>query len=483
MLTFRPYSFDAFRALLPILRRYKGLCNDLCAGSLFMWQQETGLQFALYKGTLTLRQNIGDQPAFSYPIGDDPDGMIDELLRYTAANNLALRFFAVDEATLAAIRADDRLASAMWSYNRKWSDYLYAFDEALTFTGKKFNGQRNHINKFTRLYGEPVVRPLCREDRPLVDEMLALYAAEHTERSALESAELANTRRLLDCYDELGLYGACLTVGEKIIAFSIGEVVGDTLFIHIEKALRQYEGAYPAMYRGFVRLVGERLGRPLTYVNREDDSGDPGLRTSKTQYHPVALVHKYLVHVNSPAAKLGDPPVLRADGLVLTPIRETDKAAYRELNTDLDNNKYWGYDYREDGDLTLPVDDDTFYDAVRRDMAAGDSVNFAIRFSEDGEMIGEGVLWQFTANGRAEIGCRLFARYHGKGWGKAAFSAMADYAASLGLMCRARCYAENIASHRMILASGFRQICYDGDFFYFARPCCPPVAACGRRAV
>ena len=98
----------------------------------------------------------GDQPVFSYPIGADSSGMIDELTEYAYKNHLPLRFFAVDDDTLDKIRADKRLQPAMWAYDRRWSDYIYSFEEAMTFKGKKYSGQRNHINKFKKLYGEPV---------------------------------------------------------------------------------------------------------------------------------------------------------------------------------------------------------------------------------------------------------------------------------------------------------------------------------------
>ncbi len=468
MLVFEPFSLSALQRALPYIQNNPSPCCDNSAGCLFMWNNGADVRFSVWNDTCVIRQTVGEQTAFSYPFGADPDGMLDELILYARANHLPLRFYAVDDDTLGRMRADHRLQPLMCACDRRWSDYIYDFEEAGTFKGRKFSGQRNHMNKFRKLCGEPEIRFLTDADRNDAEELFREYAAEHPPVNAIEKEELEQARKLYDVYPSLGLFAAGLFTGGKLAALSIGEIQADMLIIHVEKALARYEGIYPTIYSGFVRLVGEHCGLPLRLVNREDDAGDPGLRTSKQQYHPIALVSKYLVHVHSPASGADPETVIARGGVVLTAIRESDKREYMELNTDVENNRYWGYDYREDTGITGPVDENTFYDSVTYDMRAGDSVNFAVRTAENGPMIGEAIIWNFTSDGSAEVGCRIAREYQGSGYGTAAFGAAAGFASkTLNLKVTARCYKQNAPSFRMITANGFTQSGEDETYYYF----------------
>jgi hypothetical protein len=435
-----------------------------------MWHKALGTKLCVWQNTFVAMENLGGQVAFSYPVGENPSAMIDELVKFTYDNDLPLRFFAIDETTLAKMRQDERLSSLMSAYDRRWSDYIYLYEDMVSFKGKKFSGQRNHINKFKKLYGEPCVRLLTEDDREKVSGMLVEYKDEHAGAKGLEKTEIERTERLLEVYSSLGLYAAGIFIGDDIIGISIGEIVGEMLVIHVEKALKRYEGVYPTLFSYFARKVGEELGKTIKFVNREDDSGDMGLRISKTQYHPAVLNHKYLVHINSPAKKLPPNTVLRGEKILLTEIRESDKHAYTLLNTDVENNKFWGYDYREDLSLIGEITLDTFYDSVVYDNAVGDSINFAVRESEGGELIGEVILWNFTSRGYAEVGCRLFKDFQGKGYGKAAFTLVTDFAEKvLQVSVRARCFKENVPSCKTITSSGFVLSHSDDKYFFFER--------------
>ncbi len=442
----------------------------MSAGYFFMWHTDGEIAFCVQNDTFCVRQTLNGQVSFSYPCGRDEAGMLERLIDYVKERDLPLRFFDVTPELLERIRQNPALQPMRFAYERRWSDYLYECEAVIGFRGKAFSGQRNHINRFKALYGEPEIRFLDSSDVPAILKFLDRYQAEHTDARALETEELEHTRRLIGAFEALRFYCAGLFTGGELCAFSIGELVGDTLMIHVEKALKTYPGAYPTMYQGFARLMRARLGDRLVYLNREDDAGDLGLRTSKMQYHPVKLIDKYLVHAFSPAARINEFPTLAGEGVVLDELRETDRSAYFALNTDCENNRFWGYDYKEDPGLVFPVNEDTFYESARYDTACGDSINFAIRERAGGELIGEAILWNFTSTGAAELGCRIAREHQHKGLGRAAFAAAADFAErTLGLRLCAKCFSENEPSRKMILSCGFHEIRRDQTYLYFAR--------------
>jgi hypothetical protein len=82
-----------------------------------------------------------------------------------------------------------------------------------------------------------------------------------------------------------------LLVDGKVVGASLGEKIGNTLIVHVEKALIEYSGIYPTLANCF----NKRFGTDVEFINREDDAGDEGLRKNKLSYHPIKLFEKYRV--------------------------------------------------------------------------------------------------------------------------------------------------------------------------------------------
>ena len=191
-----------------------------------------------------------------------------------------------------------RYPGAVAETSPDWRDYLYQSSDLATFRGKKYNGQRNHLNRFRALYPEGACVEICDQNRQMALDFLSAFYGETPSTPPIE----AEKKRLVALIETAhfdgrdGLWGKVLTAEGKVVALSIGEVVGDTLFIHVEKALRDCRGAYQAVVSGFVSPF---LSQGVEFVNREEDDGNEGLRTSKLSYHPVSLLEKWRVFLPS----------------------------------------------------------------------------------------------------------------------------------------------------------------------------------------
>ena len=345
---------------------------------------------------------------------------------------------------------------------RNWKDYLYRAEDMAAFAGRKYSGQRNHINKFRKEYPDARFVVLTGEDMPLIEDFWGDYEQEFQKTSFNAKRELAYAKALARLLPEGWLLGGGLLSEGRLVAMSLAEKCGDTLIIHVEKALYSHQGAYPTLVQAFAA----HFGSDCTYINREDDAGDQGLRTSKLQYLPVRLAGKLRFEVRCEADRLREIPTLTTPRLTLTPLEDRDEAAYNALCLDDDRNRWWGYDFRQDlkGELT----EDYFLSVARHDFAARQAVNFAVRL--DGHLIGEAVLYRFDWRGGAELGCRIDRAYAGHGYGTEAFTAAAEWAL-FGLTLakvKAKCYKENTASYKM-LSSCMRPAGEDETFFYFEK--------------
>ena len=95
-------------------------------------------------------------------------------------------------------------------------------------------------------------------------------------------------------FQALQLKGGVILINDRVEAFSCGELLNrQTAVIHLEKANPELRGLYAVINQQFCREAW--AGVP--FINREQDLGEPGLRTAKLSYHPHRLVEKYRIRL------------------------------------------------------------------------------------------------------------------------------------------------------------------------------------------
>lgn len=297
-LTFQPLTVEDVKRVLPSIlsNSLRPRTCDFTVGGLFMWIDYFKYSFALVAGTLYvsgLNENDLTQQAYLLPCGAaDMRSAIATLLNHCRAIGQPCVISAVPESTLPVIESVAPIKSI--EPIDAWNDYLYDIDSLATLKGKKLGKKRNHVNRFLSLWPDYTFEPITDENIGSVREFF-----DHQElaegKSLMADYERMQVKEVLRHPEWFGFEGAVLSVpGRGVVAFTMGEVIDDTLFVHIEKMDHDAEGAGAAINKFFAGMMKERYPG-LRYVNREDDAGDEGLRQAKLSYHPSQILRKYNV--------------------------------------------------------------------------------------------------------------------------------------------------------------------------------------------
>lgn len=263
-------------------------------GNNFVWRNTYNIEVCFAEEFYFCKQGEGKNTRFIFPTGGgDIKNAVELLTGYTREVGIPLTVIANKNITqkLTEIYPD---ANAV--LERDICDYVYLAEDLENLAGKKYHGKRNHLNRFYE--NDWSFEPLTADNIAECKAMNERWRGENVDKC--EMSETAESKReelcIVECsfkhYDALGYTGGVLRVNGEVQAFTFGErSSGDCFVVHVEKALRKYQGAYTAINREFVKSLGGRF----KYINREDDTGSEGLRKAKLSYHPVFLEEKYII--------------------------------------------------------------------------------------------------------------------------------------------------------------------------------------------
>lgn len=435
---------------------------DISLGIKYMWREDFVIDYAIVNDTLIMMETTPEYSgAFYYPIGADVEGALVAIEEYAKTKNQPLTFCCLDNFTASELSRRYHLVCI--TNDRNWSDYIYDAEKFKTYSGKKFSGQRNHVNKFKRLYPNYKFKVIEKGDFPKIKEFLDEFSTKNEFMAWTEEIEQRKVFDLVENMFELGQVGGLIEVDDKVVAFSVGERVNDTLIVHIEKGLKNYEGVYPTMAQEFAKAFAND---GVKLINREEDCGDEGLRISKLQYQPVEVKEKNFLVARTLFDLIKAPVLIETERLTVSEILPADAKEYARLYLDDELNKWWGYDYREDLDGQLPTPE-YFYNFQNKLKDKKEEYSFAVK--RDGAMVGELVLHNFDYFGGVEMGFRFFADSQGKGYATESALALKDYAKEVlgAKKLKSRCFKQNIPSANLIKRLGLKKIKEDTTHYYF----------------
>ena len=176
MLEFHPLQLSD----LPKLRQFFGYSGsricDTTPGTIFIWRDMYQTEWAIYDGSLYFKvvyPGLGE--TFTLPLGGGRPEHYRQIADYCCRRNMPISFYPVPTDELERLQQFFPNSAAI--AERDNFDYLYRAEDLKYFRGKKLSGQRNHVNKFLKTYGNWSFRVMTEEDVPQVKAFLDRYAS------------------------------------------------------------------------------------------------------------------------------------------------------------------------------------------------------------------------------------------------------------------------------------------------------------------
>jgi hypothetical protein len=277
--------FDSLFNLFP------PVISEFTFSNLFIWRYAYELRISRFRNFLCLLSDRGETSFFFPPIGEgDMIECYGRLLQYLKEKGAHPKIARVPETAVS--RMDWKGEGLVVELDRAHSDYVYLMEDLIKLEGRKYHRKRNHIKQFKEKYSYQYI-PLTSE---WISECLRLEAEwcdlRHCEVVPGLLNESIAIKEALTHFNDLRLKGGAILVRENLEAFTLGEPLNrETVVIHIEKANSAYEGLYSLINQAFL----ENEWSEYTYVNREQDLGEEGLRKAKESYFPHHMVNKYTI--------------------------------------------------------------------------------------------------------------------------------------------------------------------------------------------
>ncbi len=267
--------------------------------SLYMWRKLNNVKYAIIDDALVIEKNEeGKETFYAQPFGYNKEKLI-ELVDILKERNLnysdrEFLFGDVGEEFINDLKKyTDFKIEAIEDIDD--FEYVYSINDLIELKGKKYHGKKNHYNSFNKSYNLEIK---VLDNEKVIKDCLTLLHKWHDEVAVTVDKEmLMEIDAIKDLFSELhyfDLKSIAVYVDGNLAGFAVGEKVNDKMaVIHVERGEINYKGVYSFLNRTFLM----ESFSDLEFVNRQEDTGNEGLRKAKQSYHPIKMVKKYLVKV------------------------------------------------------------------------------------------------------------------------------------------------------------------------------------------
>lgn len=297
IISFKCLSLDDKELIEKYVNKNKLDSYEYLFSSLYMWRKLNNVKYAVINDALVIEKNEeGKGTFYAQPLGynkenltDIVDILMERNIDYTDRDYL---FGDVDEIFVEDLKKHTDLKFKVIEDVNDF-EYVYNTNDLIELKGKKYHGKKNHVNSFEKSY-EYIVKTIDNEK--VIKDCLNLLHKWHEEVAVTVDKEmLMEIDAIKDLFSELHFFdlkSIAIYVDDELAGFAVGERVNDKLaVIHVERGEMVFKGVYAFLNKKFLT----ESFADTEFVNRQEDTGNEGLRKAKQSYHPVKMVKKYLV--------------------------------------------------------------------------------------------------------------------------------------------------------------------------------------------
>ena len=287
-LNFKEVRQDDAEIVKKYLSFEKNGCSDYTTGFVMMWKKPLNLCYAISNDMMIIKGSFhkGAERFYMPCGGGDFKAAVMDIFEYCEQKGIEPSFTSIAPLNFEKF---SEFLEFDYTESRDYSDYVYRAEDLATLAGRKYHQKRNHISKFKKNYSYSYTR-IDEQNINKVISFFEEFSNSVETESFSEGIERERCWYLLENMKKFDLFGAFLEVDGKVVAFTLGEIKDDCLYVHVEKANRAFDGSYAVINNEFSKDCLENYG--IQWINREDDSGDEGLRKAKMSYNPDHLALK-----------------------------------------------------------------------------------------------------------------------------------------------------------------------------------------------
>jgi hypothetical protein len=296
MISFKSIELEDKKIITDYFRSDYYMNSECTFTNLYLWRKFYSTKWAIVDDFLVILVSVGQTSFIIPPFGDYASGdikkVMEKLCSFFSSQGNA---FIVRGVTEKFKDLFEKYLPDTFTYEeeRDVFDYVYSGEKLRELGGRKLHRKRNHLKNFYKENEDVVYEKVTPEMLAEIELFLDEWYLQKAENAPLDTDlvyEKQGISDILSHMEHFDYLAAIMRINGKIEAFTIGESLNkDTVVIHIEKANKNINGLYGAINQQYLKNEWP----DILYVNREEDTGDEGLRKAKLSYYPDELIIKY----------------------------------------------------------------------------------------------------------------------------------------------------------------------------------------------